>query len=464
MTATFGWMQISMAAVIAAAVGLALLPVSGLAAGQGAVFAVVLLTLVLWTTGAVPPYLASLMFFALTLIFGLATPDLVFAGFASAAVWLIVSGFVIGAAISASGLGARLADLMAPLLRGSYAQMLGGLMLAAMALGFLMPSSVGRAVVLVPIGMALADRCGFGKGSNGRIGIAVVLALGCNLPSFAILPANIPNMILSGAAETIHHVSFGYTDYLLLHYPVLGILKAALVVALALRLFPDRIAQGGQAPDPAPRGAGASTAVQLRVAAVLLVTLVLWMTDALHGINPAWIGLATAVILLLPRIGVVAPASFKTSVDFGLLLFVAGALALGALVNQSGLGAQIGRAMQQVLPLEPGRDALNFLSLSLMSVVTGLIATVPGVPAVLTPLAPDLATQSGLGIETVLMTQVIGFSTVLFPYQVAPLVVAMQLAGEKPGHLIRISLPLAALTLLLLLPLDYLWWRLWGWI
>lgn len=117
-------------------------------------------------------------------------------------------------------------------------------MLAAMALGFLMPSSVGRAVVLVPIGMALADRCGFGKGSNGRIGIAVVLALGCNLPSFAILPANIPNMILSGAAETIHHVSRIYRDYLLLHYPVLGILKAALVVALALRLFPDRIAQG----------------------------------------------------------------------------------------------------------------------------------------------------------------------------------------------------------------------------
>lgn len=146
-----------------------------------------------------------------------------------------------------------------------------------------------------------------------------------------------------------------------------------------------------------------------------------------------------------------------------LLLFVAGALALGALVNQSGLGAQIGRAMQQVLPLEPGRDVLNFPSLSLMSVVTGLIATAR-VPAVLTLLAPDLAAQSGLGIETVLMTQVIGFSTVLFPYQVAPLVVAMQLAGEKPGHLIRISLPLAALTLLLLLLLDYLWWRLWGWI
>ena len=103
MTATFGWMQISLMGVIAAAVGLALLPVSGLAAGQGAVFAVVLLTLVLWTTGAVPPYLASLIFFALTLIFGLATPDLVFAGFASAAVWLIVSGFVIGAADREAG-------------------------------------------------------------------------------------------------------------------------------------------------------------------------------------------------------------------------------------------------------------------------------------------------------------------------------------------------------------------------
>lgn len=103
----------------------------------------------------------------------------------------------------------------------------------------------------------------------------------------------------------------------------------------------------------------------------------------------------------------------------------------------------LGQVLIAVLPLETGADATNFVSLSLMATVTGLFTTVPGVPAVLTPLAGDLAAQTGFSLNTVLMTQVIGFSTVIFPYQVGPLVVAMQMSGEKLGHLLRITLPLA---------------------
>lgn len=454
--------------VCAAALWLAAGPLAAQAPLAARTGAVVLVTLVLWSTGALPPFLTSLIFFGLMLIPGLARPEQVFSGLGSAAVWLIVSGFVIGAAISGSGLGGRLASALAPLLAGSYARMVAGLTLAAMALGFVMPSSVGRAVVLVPVGMALADRVGFAKGSNGRIGIAITLALACNVPSFAVLPANIPNMILAGASEMLHGTVFGYTEYLLLHFPLLGLLKSALMVGLVVRLFPDRVrprdAQADAAPEPRGADAPGRVGAQRRVAVILLATLALWMTDSLHGINPAWVGIATAVLLLLPRIGVVPPKSFNASVDFGIVLFVAGALGLGAVVNSSGLGELVGTALRQVLPLAPDNPALNFLSLSAMATLTGIVATIPGVPTVLTPMAPDLAAASGLSLGAVLMTQVIGFSTVLFPYQVGPLIVAMQLSGERLGYLLKITLPLGLLTYALVVPLDYLWWRLLGWL
>ncbi|KAA0969820.1 SLC13 family permease [Aureimonas fodinaquatilis] len=430
---------------------------------QTHVLGIILVTLALWATSVVPSYLASLIFFTITLIFGLAAPDLVFSGFTSAAIWLIVSGFVIGSAIGNSGLGNRLAAVLDPMLTSSYTRLIGGLMLAAMLLGFLMPSSIGRAVVLVPIGMALADRIGFALGSNGRAGIAVVLTIACNMPSFAILPSNIPNMVLVGASETIHGVHFGYMDYLALHYPVLGILKAIITVMLVVRLFPATI-------DPVAKTAasgadtGTTSAAQFRVAIILLITLAFWMTDSVHGINAAWIGLATACILLLPGIGIVSPANFKTSVDFGMLLFVVGALAVGTLVNATGLGSLLGSAMTRILQLSHGADMLNFLSLSLMTTIIGVFATMPGVPAVLTPMAPDLAAQTGFDLQAVLMTQVVGFSTIIFPYQVAPLIVAMQLAGERLGNLVRVIMPLAAVTILVLLPLDYFWWKFLGWI
>jgi hypothetical protein len=62
------------------------------------------------------------------------------------------------------------------------------------------------------------------------------------------------------------------------------------------------------------------------------------------------------------------------------------------------------------------------------------------------------------------MTQVVGFSTVIFPYQVAPLIMAMQLSKEPLSQLLKIIIPLALITIFLLMPLDYLWWRLLGWV
>ncbi|SCM74248.1 Sodium/sulfate symporter [uncultured Pleomorphomonas sp.] len=450
-----------LAAVLLLAAIIALWSPAALGPSGGITLAIVLVTLGLWATALVPGYFASLLLFASVLIAGLQPAPLVFSGFASAAVWLIISGFVIGAAVSATGLDGRLAGFIAPLLTRSYPRLIGGLMLACMILGFLMPSSVGRAVVMVPIGMALADRCGFGKGSNGRIGIAAILAIGCNMPSFAILPANIPNMVLAGSAETILGIHFTYTDYLLLHYPVLGVVKSVLTVALVLALFPAKV---GEPLGTTAAAAATGKAGQGKVIAILLLTLAFWMTDSLHGINAAWVGLGAAVLLLAPRIGVVSPPAFRQSVDFGLLLFVAGALALGAVVGASGLGGKLGAFLTSVLPLAPGHDAANFFSLTFLSFVTGMFTTVPSAPAVLTPMTGDLAALTGYGAMTVLMTQVVGFSTVLFPYQVGPLVVAMQLSGEKLDHLVRVTVPLALITLVLLVPIDFLWWKLLGWL
>ncbi|MGB5444985.1 MAG: SLC13 family permease [Psychromonas sp.] len=461
----FGF-NIKKAAVIAVAVIAILLvifPISAQTAGFSHSAAVVLITLAFWSTGIIPPFLVGLIFFALSAIFKLIEPTLLFSGFGSTAVWLIISGFVIGAAISTSGLGKKLASFIAPHITGSYTRLISGLVISATLLGFIMPSSVGRAVVLIPIGMALADQVGFAKRSNGRIGIAVTLALACNMPSFAVLTANIPNMILAGASETLYATHFSYTEYLLLHFPVLGLLKSLMIVILVLKIFPDEIS----VPPLADSETGEEkfdSKSQKKVAILLAITLLFWVTDSLHGINPAWVGLATAIILLLPKVGVIAPKSFNGSVDFGTIIFVSSALGLGMLVNESGIGNYMGETFSQLLPSSSSGSFLGFMALSLTSVVTGLVTTIPGVPAVLSPLAADFAQATGFSTTAVLMTQVLGFSTVIFPYQVAPVIIAMQLSQESLTNLVKVTLPLTAVTVVLLFPLDYLWWSLLGWI
>ena len=61
--------------------------------------------ILLWATNALPEYLTALLFFAALTIFRSAPPSVVFAGFESAAFWLVLSGFVLGAAIKKVEIG-----------------------------------------------------------------------------------------------------------------------------------------------------------------------------------------------------------------------------------------------------------------------------------------------------------------------------------------------------------------------
>ena len=450
--------------VIACAVYMMLFPLSGQPVTFSYSAAVILITLTCWSASLIPSFLTGLIFFALSITLQLIEPGLLFSGFGSTAVWLIIAGFVIGSAISSSGLDRRLATVIAPHLTISYSRLIAGLVVSAILLGFIMPSSIGRAVVLIPVGMALAEKVGFSRGSNGRRGIATALAIACNMPSFAVLPANIPNMILAGSSENLFAVHFGYMEYLLLHFPVLGLVKSFVLIWLVLKLFPATITPSSNIVDTEQPITEFDHKLQLKVLIILGVTLLFWVTDSLHGVNAAWVGLVAAILLLMPKIGVLEAKKFNSSIDFGTVIFVSAALGLGTLVNVSGVGEFMGEAFTNLLPSSVENTFLSFMSLSLISTVTGLVTTTPGVPTVLTPMAADFAQATGFSLPAVLMTQVIGFSTVVFPYQVAPLIIAMQLAKESLASLLKITVPLALITIVLLMPLDYLWWNLLGWI
>jgi len=439
---------------------LVLFPPAMMSLQQTLALSLVVMAITLWATALLPEYLTALLFFLAAMLFSVADASVVFSGFTSTAIWLIFSGMVLGAAIKDTGLGDRIAGTLGRNLEHSYTLLIGGIVVSCVVLGFFMPSSIGRAVMMVPIAMALADRCQLEPGSKGRTGVALAAAFGCHLPTFAILPSNIPNMVLVGAAETIYGTSFNYTSYLLLHFPLLGIVKAALVVWLILRFFPDQVKPH---PSDVSQPRALNNAQKLLIL-VLSAALFFWMTDSFHGINPAWVGLSAAVFLLLPRVGVVDSKSFATQVNLGILLFISAILGLGAIINATGLGAMLGDLLTSVMPLAPDRDFINFVSLTLSAFLTGILTTLPGVPAVLTPLAGELAQQSGWSLEAVLMTQVVGFSTILFPYQSGPLVVAMLLAREPVISTLKLTFPLVAITLLFLVPLDFLWWKLLGWI
>jgi di/tricarboxylate transporter len=417
------------------------------------------IAILLWATNLLPEYLTALLFFAALTVFRSAPANVVFSGFESAAFWLVLSGFVLGAGIKKVGLADRIANSFSAYLTRSWFSMVLGVVGLTYALAFVMPSNMGRITLLMPIIMALADRAGLAEGSRGRIGLALAVGLGTYELSASILPANVPNLVMTGAAERAYGIHFEYMPYLLLHAPILGILKGAVITTFLVCMFPAM-------PKSVEHGAdaGRMTTAEWRLSVILIVTLGLWMTDSLHGIQPAWVGLVAACICLLPKVGILTGEEFAVGVNVRTCIYLAGILGLAAVMTWSGLGDTIGNAIIPLLPLDPAAPAESFASMLGLASLLNFAVTANGLPAVFTPLAKSLADHSGLQLATVLMAQVFAYAAPLLPYQAIPIVVAAGMAKVPMRYAVLTCLAIGVFSYAVLAPLDYLWFRALGWI
>ena len=416
--------------------------------------AVMLLTIGLWATAVLPEHLSALLFLCLCMLFAIAPASVVFSGFASGTLWLVLGGLVLAEAVRATGLGVRLAHALFGRFTLSYGGLIAAAAVVALLLAFLMPATVSRVLLLLPIYAAIAQRAGLAPGSKGYTGMAltaIIVSFQCGV---TVLPANAPNLVLAGAAETLYNKPIIYGDYLLLHFPILGCVKAAIITALICWLFPARTTapQGHHEPTP-------MSPEERRLALILAAALVLWATDFLHHIRPGWIALAAGIVTLMPRVGALPHSVFPERIKLGSFFYVGAVLGFGALMQDSGVGKVLGGSMLGALHIEPGTDFLNFVKLTMLATFTGLITTNPSQPALLAPLAAQMAEATGWRIEAALMTMVVGFSLMIMPYQAPPVMVGMHVAGVTLRQILRLTVPLAVICIFVLMPLDYLWWR-----
>ncbi len=419
--------------------------------------ALLVLVMGLWAVGSLPEYLVALLFFVLAILLKVASPAVIFSGFASGTLWLVLGGLVIAEAVRVTGLGERIVRGVLGDRTLTYMQLIAAAVAVSVVLSFLMPATVGRILLLVPIIAAVAERHGLQPGSTGHNGALLATILATFQCGTAILPANAPNLVLAGAAETLYAVNLTYAEYLWVQFPVMGIVKGALIIAVTCWLFPARTQN-----STAAAGLPPMSIEEKRLLAVLCVALTLWSTDFVHHIHPGWIALTAAVIVLMPRVGAVPVSLFQERVRFGAFFYVGAILGLGSLMLDSGVSAAIGNALLSVIVLEPGADAANFGILSLIATFAGLITTNPSQPALLAPLVGYFAEATGWPIKTALMTIAVGFSNMILPYQVPPVVVGLQAASVSVRTALRLTVPLALISIVALIPLSYLWWRIIG--
>ena len=442
-------------AVVGLAVSVA--PAAGARPSAMVGLAIVLVMVALMATSALPGLLTALVFFVLALATNIAPPLAILSSFWANATMLIFGGLIIGAAAERSGLGRYVARGLMQRFMGSYPSLVLGILLGTFVLSFLLPSTMGRLAISIPIVTAICKEVGYEPGSNGYTALIMTAVAGNFTTSYAILPANLTNVITLGAGESLHGVHLGYIEYFLYCAPVLGILKGATFLALALLLLP--------APPPAPRVESEPlplSGAARRLGVVLALTVALWATDVLHGLKPGWIALGAAIFCLLPPLSLVTLRECFDLNRLSAVIIVPAVQGVATVLTYSGAGALLSGAITAVAPLDGASPAFGFVAVAVASAAASAVATVVGTIAIMTPILADVASATGLPVKMGLLAQITGLQVPLFHYVATPIMVGIAMGGVSPARATRLLVPLAVTGLAIVLPAQILWLKLIG--
>lgn len=388
---------------------------------------------------------------------GGATPQVFYASLGNSLIWLLIGAFIIAAVLQHSGLAERWA-VQAVAGARTAPRLLMRLTWVISATAFIVPSTSGRAALLLPVFLVLARSVGDAR---------IVRAMALLFPSVILLSA-CASLLGAGAhlvavdfMKALGHDAPSFALWAWWAAPF-AIVSSFAATALITALFLDRESRTKplQLPSLTHRPL---TRQQRGAVAVTLLTVAAWAGGALHSVDAALVALLGALASTCkPLTGVDLKTALK-KVEWNLVLFLAATLVLGEALLHSGAARALADALLRAVPLAQWGTASVMMLAAAIALLSHLLITSRTARAlVLLPTVALPLAATGLNPALLIFVCVVG-SGFCQTLVVSAKPVALFARAELPAELEdpRSSIDSALLRLsLVLLPLMAL--LLWG--
>jgi DASS family divalent anion:Na+ symporter len=343
-----------------------------------------------WLVEPVPDFAIALAMALAWGALGLAPLATIFSGFASSSWVLALGALALAAAMVRSGLLFRAALLLLRAFPATHGGQMLALLLGGVVLTPLVPLSVARVASIAPLTHELSRALGYKDRSRGSASLAFAGLIGYWYFSSVFLTGLATNFFVVGLLSADDQRRFGWSGWLLAASPVgLGCLVGALAV-LFFVLRPEATARA--APETVRRQTrilGPITRDE-RLAITGLAVLVLGLiAQPVLAVDPAWLALAALVVV---SAGVIDRERFRSSLDWGFLVFLGVLLGSGAVLQAGGVDKWVASVLLDATTAvrAPGLLVVVFAALVMLSrvvlpsrpaMVLLSLALVPAAPA-----------------------------------------------------------------------------------
>ncbi len=412
---------------IVAGVGICFIPApEGLTPESMRVIGVLVWAIIFWVGNVLPEAVTAMLMSALFIVMGGVGVGKAFSAFAGSTIWLVIAAIALGVSVKACGLLERISLLLLKLFPKNFFGQSLGLMLSTFVVGPFVPSTMAKTGILTTVARGITESAGYEVGGKQSNGLFLAYWNGLKSCSTMFITASVVSAALVGMLPEDIAAEYGIMKWALLTAP-------AMVIFLVITFVYIQFAYGDRTKKSKEESAASAQAItdyissrlaelgswkkgEKIVAAIIVLTVVLWLTKSYHGI-PEWIVTVFAMTACFV-FKIIDIKSFKSGVPWEVIIFVGCAISIGTVLPEVGV---IDWLMAVIGPMTDSFFANPFLMVIGVSVFAYLVRFVivseSGFLAVATALLFPLALSAGINPWVVAVILNALTNTFQLPYQ-----------------------------------------------
>lgn len=295
-----------------------------------------------WVTGAIPDFVCIFIMCSAWVLLGIVPFETAFGSFSGTTVWLLIAAMGIGAAVTKSGLLARVAlvimRICPPTFKGQVLALLG----SGVLVGPFIPSTIAKVSIVGAMSTDIGAKLGFANRSAGMAGLWSAMYAGYTLLSQAVLSASFFSYIILGLLPADVQAQMTWMFWLQAMLPWLIICTVASYFAIVLLYKPQNAPKLTRADvDAMLKNLGPMSRDEKITLAVLVVCIVFWVLERTLNV-PAAITAVLGMSALL-ALGVIKPADYNQRINWSIIAFMGGAINLATAITAVGIDTWLGQ-------------------------------------------------------------------------------------------------------------------------
>ena len=429
----------------------------GLSRAGQKVLGIAIIAIGLWGTEVLPIGVTGiLVVIALMVSGGVPSYQEALIGFAKPVPYFLIAVLTIGLAVQKSGLAERIARFFLRYSRARPLALFAHLLAALPLLTLFLPSATTRSGILVHVYEQVLTLSKVPP--KAPLSKAIMMALNSinRLASTAILTGGITPVV---AAALVGGVPWSrWLVLMLVPYLALLVFGAALIYGIYHRGFKEKM-ETVPVINPKP-----FSKIEIRTVVITLGASVLWLTDAIHHLDPSLPALLAWACLLTPKIGVLTWKEFERNIGWANFFVIASSMSLANALIGSGAGLWLANSIVNKVPALSQYPLLVVIVLLIAAApMRLLIPNITGFLAITIPIAMSIGSSTGLNpIVCGLLVMIAGDAVLYYPAQSASSLVVYERGHLTAAEIFRFGILMTFVAFIVVLIVAIPFWSIVG--